>query len=417
MKRRIIGTFLSRILIAFSSLLVLVITSRELGPEARGTISLLLLAMTITVLTNEIVAGPALIYFFPRVKHSTLLNYAFLWMIVCSLVIPSSLYLFELLPEEYLGWVILIILFQSTSGISMLFQLGTENATRYNILALTQSMINPVVLIFLIYVADIKSIHTWLYSVASAQGLTAFAGLLFIKTSNAVQKQDTEVSLKSLMHYGFMAQLSTLAYILSTRLSYYLLDITETRASVGIFSTGVSIMEAALLFSSSVAIMTYSRISNSEDEDYNVRITSILAKVTFSFTVPLMIILLLVPEKYYLMILGDGFKGMKQVMFFLIPGVAMISMSTIFTHYFSGKAHYKVNVLSSLTGLICSFILGFALIPSFGIIGACITTSMGYLASGLFTILYFRNSHRSRNLSLLPNFSDLRKLLSEIRKI
>lgn len=415
MKRKILGTFLSRIIVAGSSLVVLVITSRSLGPEARGTISLLLIAMTITLLTSQVVAGPALVYFFPRTPHRRLFRYAAAWALLCSLAIPPSLQLFDLLPVQYTTWVIVITILQSFSGIAMMYQLAAESAKGYNLLAVLQASVNPVLLFILFYFFGIKTIGSWLNAVAGAQLIALITGIILILRSKHETKSNAHVSFRQLMEFGFLAQLSTLTYILSTRISYYLLDTTEDRASVGIFSTGISVMEAALLFSSSVALMTYSRISNSQDEEYNIRLTTLLAKTTFLISAPLMLLILIVPESVYLLILGGGFYGVKSVMYFLIPGIMIISMSTIFTHYFSGKGLYRVNVISSVTGLFFSIISAFTLIPYLGMKGAAITSTIGYFASGLYTIIYFCHKNQFSFRSLLPGTSDIKRLLTEIK--
>jgi O-antigen/teichoic acid export membrane protein len=92
-------------------------------------------------------------------------------------------------------------------------------------------------------------------------------------------------------------------------------------------------------------------------------------------------------------------------------------MSTVFTHYFSGNALYKVNAFASLTGLLISITSAFILIPRYGITGASITSCFGYLSSGIFTIIAFKRKMNSSEISLFPTVNDMKELIKGLKNI
>jgi O-antigen/teichoic acid export membrane protein len=414
MRKKILSTFFTRIIVAMCSLAVLILTSRVLGAHERGVISLMLLAITISVLINEVVGGPALVYFVPRSNTKHLLATAFSWSAIVSVAVPVILKLLDLIPDGYVSLIILACIFQNISGVSMLFQLGRQNSKRYNIIAGIQSITTVLLLVLFIWIFNIRTAQSWIYSFIGAQLLASIVGLIMLANSPS-EENENKPTLRKILSYGSLIQLSTLAYILSTRISYYFLDRVVDTDAVGVFSTGVSVIEAALLFSGSVALITYSKISNSTDEKENIEMTVKLSKISFLVTVPALLLALLLPVSFYTFIFGEQFSSIKSSMIWLVPGVAMISMSTVFTHYFSGNALYKINAIASVLGFVNSTIAAYIFIPRYGITGAAITSCIGYITSSIFTIYYFRN-HITNNTALFPSLSDIRGFLEGVRK-
>lgn len=414
MKRSIIVTFISRVLVALSSLAVLILTSRWLGAEVRGTISLLVLALTITILIHEIIGGPAIVYFAPRARRRSIMFPALLWALATSVVIPIILASTGVLQKEFLIWLFVAALFQSCSGIFMWMLVGTEHSFEYNLTAIIQAVMTPLILAIFYSLEMLQDIRSWMIAYLVSQGLTLIISMtLFLNTKN--KEQGESISFISIFRKGFLAQLSTLAFILAIRLSYYFLDKFETREELGIFSTGVTIMETSLLFSSSVALMTYARISNSTDEAYNLRIVRLLSRITMMITIPALVLILLIPDELFVSILGNGFTGIRKGMVYLFPGLAVLSFGTVITHYFSGRGMYHINAISSVIALIITLVVGYFLIPKYGIKGAAATTSLGYICSCLYTLYMFRHETKQK-LVFLPDKSEVRLLVAEIKK-
>jgi O-antigen/teichoic acid export membrane protein len=87
------------------------------------------------------------------------------------------------------------------------------------------------------------------------------------------------------------------------------------------------------------------------------------------------------------------------------------------SHYFSGSGKPWHNTISSGIGLVFTLLLGFTLIPRFGITGAGITASVAYTAGMLYQLMVFMKISGAKWRSVLSfsaDFSMIRKLLTSV---
>jgi len=87
MVNKVLGTIGSRILTAAISLGVIIITSKQLGAEAVGTISLIILGITIVQMINSFIGGPSLVYFTPRIDIYKLFAPSYIWAFITAIAV------------------------------------------------------------------------------------------------------------------------------------------------------------------------------------------------------------------------------------------------------------------------------------------------------------------------------------------
>jgi len=184
-----------------------------------------------------------------------------------------------------------------------------------------------------------------------------------------------------LFRLGLYAQLANLFQLMNYRLSYYFLDSYGDRSMVGIYSVGVSIAESVWLISASIALVLYTRMANTKDYEYMNRITILMSKFSLMISFLAMLILLCIPNNWFMLLFGNDFVFVKKIILLLAPGILSFSFSMVLSHYFSGLGKYHLNMWSSLAGFITTILLSYLLIPSLGYVGAAITASSSYLLS------------------------------------
>ena len=77
MLKHITGTFFTRIVVSLANFAIIIITARLMGAEARGNISLAMLAIAIAGLINEVIGGPAVVFLIPRYNNRIIIKYAY----------------------------------------------------------------------------------------------------------------------------------------------------------------------------------------------------------------------------------------------------------------------------------------------------------------------------------------------------
>jgi O-antigen/teichoic acid export membrane protein len=107
--------------------------------------------------------------------------------------------------------------------------------------------------------------------------------------------------------------------------------------------------------------------------------------------------IIIIPGSVYEMIFGKAFRGTKEIMLLYLPGILAIAVSDMIGYYFSGIKELKILNIKSIVGLVITVAFSFLLIPKYGILGACIVTTLSYSVSALLLFLKF---YRSTDFSI-----------------
>lgn len=158
-------------------------------------------------------------------------------------------------------------------------------------------------------------------------------------------------------------------------------------ASVGVFSIGVAFSESVWTISRSVSVILYSDIVNTADRQEAIKNTKFALKISFLLSLVLLLLMIAIPSWVYSSIFGKDFTGVKQIILYLSPGILAIASSNIVGHYFSAINQLRILNIKSFVGLFFTLALSLLLIPKFGILGACIATSVSYIVSSV--ILFY----------------------------
>jgi O-antigen/teichoic acid export membrane protein len=414
---RILTTTASRLIIALTNLGIVTVAARALGAEGMGTISLFILGISIILIVSALVGGSVLVYMASRYPVVQLISPAWAWALLVSAAGSFLLTWLELSPPEYAFDLFAISLLQSLFSINQNIQIGKEKILQYNLAAMAQSLILLISLIFLIHIAgnaDIRSYITAMYISFSLAFIISFSGI--IRYFTRARLFNPEV-IRETFRFGSYVQVAGILQLFNYRLSYYIIEKFFDRATLGVFSIGIQISESVWIISKSIALVQYSKVSNSKDDDYNVRITLEFIRFTFILTLMMLCVLLLLPADFFVMIFRNDFRNVGEVILSISAGILAVSISLMFSHYFSGSGKPWHNTISSGIGLVFTVILGFMLIPTMGIVGAGITSSASYSAGMLYQFFIFRKMTSTPVSNFIPGVRDFRKLLGLLKDL
>jgi O-antigen/teichoic acid export membrane protein len=183
--------------------------------------------------------------------------------------------------------------------------------------------------------------------------------------------------------------------LLNYRLGYYIIERFLGKSSLGVFSTGTQVSEGLWLVGKSVATVQYAKISNSDDPGFARQITVQFVKIVFVITMAMLLVLLAIPDSFFVLVFKKDFTGLNMVILSLAGGILFMAISTIFSHYFSGTGRHHHNTIASGIGVLLTLIFGFTLIPVYGIIGAGITATISYFSSLVYQIIVFKRLTRT----------------------
>lgn len=422
MIRSIFINFSARLAMQVMYFCTLLLTTHFLGKDVRGEISLVQLAINMIHLVSDIVGGPSLVYLVPRSKLSTVLVTGWSWAVVSSLATWGVLLWCNAIPTEYSIEVLVAAFLLSLNSINMNILLGQERIKQYNILLYLQGILMFVTMAASILILDHKYAAPYLDACYVAYAGSFLLGLYFVlKHKHQPTQSENRNVFFVMFSTGLFTQLATLSFQLSIRFNYFKIDeyVHDDHGTVGIYSTAVSLAEAILLFSASVAAVLMTRISNDKLADITRKKTLQLSKLSLGITIPGILVFVLLPAEFYSVLLGKDFSPVRTSFLSLVPGILMLSFGTVFGHYFSGSGKHFMNFFSGVFALTITLFTTDWLVRNHGIIGAGWSASLAYGSLSVFIFTMFMLTGRNKKnewKELLPSRNDLTSLRQIFKK-
>lgn len=416
MLKKVFTTTVTKFLVSFFGLLIVILNSRQLGSEGLGAASLIILTISIILIINEIVVGGGLVYLVPKYSTSQIFIPGYLW----SLFTAFLFYFFinkylKLVDIQYNFHVVLLGLILTISSLHSTYLLGRQQVYRYNLIIIMQSFSQFLALISLYYVLRKKDINSYITSLYIGYLTGFFISIINLRKfiDKPFFKKDILSSFIKILKYGFLSQVANISQILNYRLCYYLIEKYIGLSDLGRFTISMQASESTWLISRSIALVQYSSISNSNDIQHSRKTTIKYSKITFIVSIIIMSILIIIPTRLYEFILGKDFTGIPQIMIFLFPGIVILSVAQILSPYFSGTGKIHINTIGSVIGLVVTIVTSLILIPSYGLIGAAISNTLSYIVITIIYLLFFLSISKSR----INDFFSLKQELNEAKII
>lgn len=398
MFRKIINTFGTRFLGAILNFLIAVVISQSVGDVGKGEQALLLMAITFVLIFSDIVSGSSIVYLTPKHDFRKLLLPAYLWSLLVGLLSIGIVPLFDgEMPLSLVVNVGVLSVLSSLASVNTSILIGRERVRAANLVNLWQPLTLLLTLLVCYRGFGMFNLHAYIIALYVAYGGSWVLGTILLHNEFRGFKLYSFVEYKEVLHdlfkFGLLNQSGHLVQFINLRLGFYLLQRFVDTGSTGVFSNAVAMAESVWLISRSIALVQYARIANSDDTDYSKRLTLDLSKICLAFSTAAMVVLALLPAPFYLWLFGPDFGELPGLIRILAPGALIYSVFLIFGHYFSGIGRYQMNTYAALCGLLFTLVLGFALIPRYGIYGAAITSSVSYAANAVFVMVaFFRKS-------------------------
>lgn len=409
----VIQTFVSRFLILILNFGLVIYSTNMWGSDGKGIISMLVADLTIISFISNIFVGSSVTYFASKYKTEQILLYGYLWSVIVGILVPLILgFSHGLGYTPYLiGLSVLSALL--TTNINLF--VGQQNIRMFNLYTILQQAIHILFLIVIIYLIDLKSVTSYFLAQIGCFGVLFLISFFQVLRKCRLSNVSFSVKIqKSIFDYGWKTQLSAFLQFLNYRSSFYFLEFYRGIASVGVFSIGVAFSEAIWTVSRSLSVVLYSDIVNSEDRHEGILKTKISLRISFAVTLAFLIFVIILPSGFYTMIFGKDFQQTKQIILFLSPGILAIAVSNIVGFYFAGINKLRILNVKSIIGLIFTLISSVFVIPRWGIVGACVITTISYCLSSAVLLWKF---YQTTTFHLSDLFFTKVELQLMIRKI
>ena len=412
MFKNIIQSLFTKGLVAVINFFILIISSRYLGVSSRGEISIFILNIAIIQIVNEVYTGYSLIYFLPKFNLLKVYVLGLIYTLVfCSLSNLVVVFLNKQVPGYgWLGYIISFLVIVNTFNCVVI--LGKEKVLIYNFLNFIQPFLLLVGLCFSMLVFREFTFKSYILPLLFSFIASFIFSTIVVLKLDFKESSKKHFELKPMLVNGLICQAAVLMHIFCNRYSYYLLP---SSAKVGLYSSASSLIESVLIIANGISPVLLARVANTGDTLKSSEITLSLSKASLFFSSIVVAFIFILPEDFYIYLLGNGYTGIKRLMVLYSPGILMVSFFGIISHYFSALGKLKLILFCNSFGFVISLVLAPVLISKYDIDGAAYTVNMAYMAVGIaIGVVFFVNNKMKlkRLFSVKQDLNNLKSLIS-----
>jgi len=393
-KNNIINTLLSKFLIAFCMMGVVVITSQTLGAEGRGAISYVLFIITIAQVLAEFVGGSALINLAPKERIVNLIWPSYVFSLIVALI------LFFIMRGEHdlliPSWLMACIaLFLCLCNINLNLILGRQLINQRNAIQFIYTLLLLSGVYYVYGLDGQREIQPYFNMLA----FTYVIGFILstLQLFRIADKGNPEPIkwVKEIFQFGFWSQLSQLINLLNYRIAYFFVEHDFGLDQLGIYSNGMTVGDMMKIPGQSLGQVQHNRIINQEklDSHHSKVLTSRYLTLNLILYIGQAAVILLIPAVFWTWLLGADFLSLKQVILYMLPGFVALGIATSFSYYFHAVNQFRTVLLVNIITLTI-FVLGyFRLTHEYGFMAVLISFSVAYVIQLFcFVVLFFLKS-------------------------
>ncbi len=388
MIKTISNTTFTLAIVSILNFVLVALVANYLGETGVATMGLIILGVSFIVLINNLVGGSALVYLTPRKPLLSILLVSYTWAFVSAFLMGFLLWLFELVPADYIYWTILIGAMECIFSIHNQVYIGKENIRTHNVLKLTQKLVQ--VLLFLVLGVTLQNFVLALFVSYAIALFLSF--LVMVKQVKSFEINDLKGVFVSSFQFGLQIQFSNIVQLMNYRLLYFYIEKSMVGA-LGIFIIAVQLSESLWIPSKALAIIQYGKVSNEKDKRTKADLTVSFLHLSFLITAVGIVVLCLVPNAWILEVFGKDISGTKPVIYGLSIGVMAVAISQSFSHFLSGIGKYSFLIVGAILGLLPILLAGNVVVTNHGLIGAAVLTSVSYLISSVYLgVVFYKQS-------------------------
>ncbi len=196
-------------------------------------------------------------------------------------------------------------------------------------------------------------------------------------------------AIRPLIQFAFLAFMTNLIQFLSYKMDIWFVNYFHGKQLTGIYALGVSLAQMLWLLPSAIQSVLYAFISTHTDRQLMIQRTIKTTKQIGLYAISAGIAGYLLSLYLVPVLFGEEFRESVQCIGLLFIGVVPFCLSMAVSGYFAGTGRVRINLYSAILGFIVCLAADLLLIPSYGILGAAIASSISYISTVTFLLVKF----------------------------
>ena len=399
-----------------------ILVARFLGPEAKGQLTVLVALGAMAVLLASLGVHQSAIYFLGRhkeerdaiVSNNTL--FALGGAVVTTALLAAIGVTFH---DQLLSGVPLTLFFAYLLAVPFNYVtefvrrtiLGTGKVSIYNVPDLAQgaSLLFGTAIVILIFGEHVLPLAV--LRVVTEGAVAAFL-LIYLWRVVRFRMHPSRRVLRQQVGYGVKNYASSLFWLFLFSSDALLVNHFLGNERTGVYSVAVSLGLPITMVGAVIGTLVFQRVAANEDEATRVANTNRVVRVLIPFALTLVVAVgvgsqWLIPALY-----GNAFDDATIALLLLLPGFLALAIETVVMNFLAGDGSPPIVYWGPFIGLVVNLGANLYVIPRWGINGAAVTSSVGYVVVLVLVLGYYLRWTRSRlSEVVLPRRADLHALI------
>ncbi len=381
---RLFRTAFFRILASALGFLVVVLTSRYLGPQGRGVFALFM-NVVITVVAFSGSFQSSVVYYVGSRKRSFKFYLSSLQLISLAVAILSILSVF-LFPQirPYAAALIFAVFFYNMVLYLEGYAYAVDNLTRANLFKSLPSIVSFIFIFLILVVFHMHRVSPVIWSWA----LSFLIVLVIMRTFPFTFSFPHKRALYELFVHGTFVALSTFISRIFYRVDFFYLSRFLGDAPAGIYSVAMTVADINFLLFNMITTAFMGKLVGEESRKY------LKYGILYILLMELPFVLFLLVTGRFLIpwIFGEGFSEAFTPALILSIAIIFYTMGSMVAIYMNvklGKTH--IPFLIALVGLFIKGLLAYPLVMNYGMMGGAYSSLVAYALTFLaFVYAYSR---------------------------
>ncbi|MAE70954.1 MAG: hypothetical protein CME06_10855 [Gemmatimonadetes bacterium] len=220
-----------------------------------------------------------------------------------------------------------------------------------------------------------------------------------------------------MLRFGLKEHAGNLAQYLNLRLDLLLVGIFLGPKETGLYAVAVSLAEVVWFIPDALGTVLLPRIARTGADTARAAAAG-ACRIALTISSAAALAIVLFGGTLLVVLYGHEFAGAWTPLAWLMPGVVLLSVSKVLSKHLSGTGHPGLSARASLISLIATLILDLALIPTFGLAGAALATTIAYGVHAALCTAGFRFLTGAPLAELaVPSGKDIRRVTTLIRDV
>jgi O-antigen/teichoic acid export membrane protein len=409
------------------NMILILIVARFLGPSQQGTFSFLIMLAALIVNVSILGFDTAAIYFVcnKSVPERSIRSQSLPWiMSVSTLIIIAlaALKYYERIPvlQPYgIGLLLIAALLVMIDAPGNLFRgllMARERFEFFNRLDVFQSVIQ------IVFVS--VSIAVWPNPVAALLAFTIAKAMTVVILERGTQANlggSAHYRTRELFDYARFPWITNILSLLNVRIDTLLvawfIGQGTSAEDLGLYTICALLINGLKEIQNSIQRVYFPKVC-AADSEAAIHLAARVYRLSFPLytVISIVVILLSWPG---LLLFGQEYQAAWLTLSILIVGVMMVrANSGALSIFFSAQGRPAISMWLNATGVLSNLLLNLLLIPSYGIVGAAVATSLSALLVKVEYILAFQHftkcSYRKDLLLRSSDIVDLRLMLNSL---